>query len=215
MMTLLIMLGLGSIYIKNISARAKQTEKEIDPFCDLQYDYVFIGDSITFRNDWGYFYPDKLLVNSGIDGNKTEQVLERLEKDVYFYHPQKVILLIGINDLRDGIDPNVIASNMEQIILEMKDNLPNTKIYLESIYPINDNISTSYVKKDATNSNILKLNEYYKEIATKNEVTYIDVYSQLLDEKGELNPIYTKDGLHLSLQGYIAVTKELNEYIIK
>ena len=34
------------------------------------------------------------------------------------------------------------------------------------------------------------------------QVSYVDVYSSLLDEVGQLAEAYTTDGLHLSVAGY-------------
>ena len=214
LMTILMFVLLIVLHIKENDILEKERYKDdIGKFNKQEYDYVFLGDSITFRNDWKYFYPHNTLINSGIDGNTTEQVLQRLEADVFFYQPKKVILLIGVNDIARQIDVSTIVDNVDDIVKKIKKELPNTEIYLESIYPVNNvrfNRSHSKIK----NEKILEINNHYKNIADKYDITYIDMYSHLTDEEGNLNVIYSKDGLHLSLQGYIAVTEVLNNYIL-
>ena len=43
------------------------------------------------------------------------------------------------------------------------------------------------------------------------QVSYIDVYSSLLDEEGQLAEAYTTDGLHLSVAGYRILAQALQE----
>ena len=39
------------------------------------------------------------------------------------------------------------------------------------------------------------------------------MYSKLLDDNGNLNIDYTKEGLHLVDEGYDVVNKEINKYL--
>ena len=43
------------------------------------------------------------------------------------------------------------------------------------------------------------------------QVSYVDVYSSLLDEVGQLAEAYTTDGLHLSVAGYRILAQALQE----
>ena len=63
---------------------------------------VFLGDSITNFYDLDKFYKNKNVVNSGVNGNMTTDILDDLKTRVYRYNPSHVILLIGTNDLADG-----------------------------------------------------------------------------------------------------------------
>ena len=44
-------------------------------------------------------------------------------------------------------------------------------------------------------------------------VQFIDLYDAFLDEEGQLRPDYTTDGLHLTIAGYAALSKALQEYL--
>ncbi len=174
---------------------------------------VFFGDSITDYYDLNKYY-DNYVINSGISGNQTPDLLNRMD-DVYKYNPSKVFLLIGINDLHANRSVDEIADNIENIILEIKENRKYTQIYVESVYPINREIMTnpSVYVGNATNEDVKLLNKKIKNICNQLDVTYIDLYNKLIDENGNLKQSYTKEGLHISDEGYIEITNILKQYI--
>lgn len=181
----------------------------------LDENIVFFGDSITNGYNVEEFFPKRNVINSGISGNITENLLERMD-DVYKYNPSKVFLLIGINDLNRGYSSDEILSNMQKIINNIKTHRKYTKIYIESIYPINRNVfeDKDYsFNEDITNDTIKEINDKIKNMCKENNVEYVDVFNNLLDEEGNLKDIYTKEGLHLSDLGYFKVTSSLNKYI--
>lgn len=106
--------------------------------------------------------------------------------------------------------------SIENIISRIKENLPDTELYVESIYPINDSDDDKikpWVVGDRKNENIREMNEQIKQICEDYEVTYIDLYSILSDEDGNLKLEYTEEGLHISEEGYQVITDELKKYL--
>lgn len=177
---------------------------------------VFFGDSITEGYKVEEFFPDTYVINSGISGNQSNQLLERIEGDVYAYNPSKVFILIGINDMNHSVPQEEILNNIQKIINGIKINRKYTKIYIESIYPINRNMFDDIkygFNKEVTNDKIKEINLKIKNICKENDITYVDVYSSLIDEDGNLKSAYSKEGLHLTDLGYFKVTKVLEKYI--
>ena len=172
---------------------------------------VFLGDSITELYDLDKYYADNSVVNSGESGNVCDDILSDMYNRVYKYNPSKVFLLIGINQLPDD-ENDKIVEGIQKIIDEIHRNRPITKIYVESIYPVNIDFSKKNVK-NKDNSRIVDIN---KKIKTKvkdiDYVEYINVYDKLIDED-KLNKEYTEDGLHLNDKGYEIVTDVLKKYI--
>ena len=65
-----------------------------------------------------------------------------------------------------------------------------------------------------SNKKIQDLNQAYQELAQAyHQVSYVDVYSSLLDEVGQLAEAYTTDGLHLSVAGYRILAQALQEIV--
>ncbi len=197
--------------IKVITKKEDIVEKVVDN------NYLFLGDSITEQYDLKEYYEGYPVVNSGVSGDFTSSIVENMKKRVYDYNPSKVFLLIGINDLRNGKDVSEIVSNTKEIIKLIKENRPYSEIYLESIYPINktddDKISDSVKDIEFDNEKIIEVNNLLKDFAKDEKITYVDLYNKLVDDDGNLNISYTKDGLHISSEGYKFITKELMKYI--
>lgn len=197
--------------VKVVTKKEEVVEKVVDN------NYLFLGDSITEQYDLKEYYEDYPVVNSGVSGDFTSSIVENMKKRVYDYNPSKVFLLIGINDLRNGKDVSEIVSNTKEIIELIKENRPYSEIYLESIYPINktddDKISDSVRDIEFDNEKIIEVNDLLKDLAKDEKITYVDLYNKLIDDDGNLNISYTKDGLHISSEGYECITKELMKYI--
>ena len=195
------------------------TEKKIENAKTYKYDnFVFLGDSITDWYPFEEFYsPDVPIINSGFAGYTSEDLLKNMDETVYKYNPTKVFIQVGTNDLnRDNHDIDKVYKNIVKIIKNIKSNRPSTKVYLESIYPINTSNDERIDKVCVgirENVEIVELNKKLKDFCDKNDVVYINLYDKLSDAGGDLRLDYTKEGLHLSDKGYLAVSNELKKYI--
>lgn len=192
----------------------KEIIKEV-PVVDNNY--VFLGDSITDWYDLDKYFEGLPVVNSGVSGYSTNNILNNMNKMVYQYNPSKVFILIGINDLELKVDDDVVVNNIRKIVQGIKKNRRYAKIYVESIYPINnsddDKIEGSIINGNRKNSDIIDINNKLVKLAEEEGVTYIDLHKELVDDNGLLKIEYTVDGLHLSSEGYEKVTEVLREYI--
>lgn len=180
--------------------------------------YVFVGDSITWMYKLSDYYKKMPVVNSGGDGNTTDDIVKNIKSRIYDYNPSKVFILIGTNDIIYGKSDDHIISNIDKIIKVIKKNRPNCEIYIESIYPINntDNEKIHHdMVKNRTNSRINKINKKIKKICILNNVKYINIHDLLLDKDGNLKLEYTNEGLHINPNGYKIITREIKKYIEK
>ncbi len=176
--------------------------------------YLFLGDSITDFYDLDKYYNDLPVVNSGISGNTTDDILNDMKKRAYQYNPSKVFLLIGTNDLIHNKSNEEIVEKVEKIIEEIKENRSKAEIYLQSIYPVNYKLSPNMVK-NRKNDDIKEINEKLEDYCEDNDITYIDMYDLLKDKDDNFSSEYTKDGLHPNDDGYEVITKELKKYLDK
>ena len=183
-----------------------------------QYNTVFLGDSITHAYDLDKYFPIINTVNSGINGDNADMILTSLEERVYQYNPTKVFLLVGTNDIRDELTTKHITKTIEKIITSIKNNKPNIKIYVISVYPVNTNnekyeqINMNSVG-NRTNEKIIELNKSIRTMCKMNHIEYINIYDELLDEEGNLDIKYTLEGLHLTEEAYQKITNILIEYL--
>ncbi len=160
---------------------------------------IFLGNSITQIGDWKKLLNDSTVINRGIGGDITFGVLKRLD-DVIRRQPSKLFLLIGINDIGKDIPDAVIADNILKIIGRVQAESPSTKIYVQSILPLNPdvpNFPQHYDKQE----HVLNANKLIKKVTEDAHCTYVKIHDLFTDKQGRLDAKYTADGLHLTPAG--------------
>ncbi len=176
--------------------------------------YVFLGDSITDYYDLDKYYQDVPVVNSGISGNKCNDILDNLQDRVFKYNPTKVFLLIGTNDIAyTDIENEELVDRIIEICDKIHEKREETEIYVQSIYPVNRKADSNMVA-GRNNERIKEINKLIKEKVEEKKYKYLDMYSILKDKEDNLDLAYTYDGLHISDKGYKVITKEINKIIL-
>lgn len=196
-------------------AKLQQNYRELNQLSVKDPDIIFIGDSIVeYYPLYELLQTDKRLVNRGIRGYKTDLLLENLDAHLFGQALDKVFILIGTNDIGKEMPQTETLSNLEAVIQEISRDYPLAQLQLLSVLPVNEDPaykSTVYVR---SNEKIQALNQAYRQLANAYmNVQFIDLYDAFLDEKGQLRPDYTTDGLHLTISGYVALSKTLQEYL--
>lgn len=173
-------------------------------------DIIMLGNSITDYAHWNELLQINEVRNRGISGDISFGVLERL-KEVTEGKPAKVFILIGINDIARNIPDSVILDNYKRIIRRIKTESPRTKIYFNTLLPVNNTFTArNHFNRD---EHILFINEELKKMERSENITVIDIHSQFLDADNRLDRQYTYDGLHLNAAGYQRWATILKVYI--
>ena len=60
------------------------------------------------------------VINAGIPGNTTADALKRLETDVLERSPRIVLITLGGNDMKNGVDKGVAFTNLRKIVEEIQ-----------------------------------------------------------------------------------------------
>jgi len=160
---------------------------------------IFLGDSITDGCEWSELLQNQNIKNRGISSDTTYGVLNRLD-NVIKSNPNKVFLMIGINDISNGVAIQEIISNYDKILGKITKELPNTKIFVQSILPINGIIYNAN-KNLTNNEKVIICNKEIHLLSEKYNLSYIDLYS-LMSYQDQLNINLTNDGVHLNDKGY-------------
>ncbi len=162
---------------------------------------VFLGNSITENGDWNELFKNKHIVNRGIGGDVCFGLLNRID-EVVASKPKTIFLMIGINDIGRSVPVDIIAGKIQEIIQAIKNKSPKTKLYLQSVLPINEEVIWYNYMKNKSDQIVL-LNEKLKPLAKEEGIHFLDLYTQFADKNGQLLPEYTADGIHLSAAGYL------------
>jgi lysophospholipase L1-like esterase len=164
---------------------------------------VFMGDSITdaWGRSRGKFFPGKPYINRGISGQTTPQMLIRFRPDVINLKPKVVVILAGTNDIAGNTGPESLA-DIEANFTSMVElaEASHIRVVVSSVMPVCDYIKPQTARRPP--DEIIALNQWLEEYATKNNLIYLDYYSAMIDDHKMLKQDLTYDGLHPNDAGY-------------
>jgi len=188
------------IYPNPFSAGLKK-ENRIELFEEFSssVEVVFIGDSITEEAEWSEFFPHLKVANRGVTGDKTSDVLNRIDS-IISITPNTAFIMLGINDISGKIPIDEIVYNYGSIISSLKDK--GISVFVQST--IQCQVSKCG-QKFVTKVNLL--NEKLLALANDYDVPF--VFLADLSKTEGLDFAYTYDGVHLSAKGYIYWIKQI------
>jgi lysophospholipase L1-like esterase len=158
---------------------------------------VFFGDSIT--QGWASLatdFPNFKVANRGISGDTTRGLRYRLKGDVIDVKPKAVAMLIGTNDLDQGAEPELVATNLKAIVSELHAALPAMPIVISKVMPRGP-------KPEKYPEKIQQLNALY-EAAFRDDklITFCDTWTLFDDGTGQCKKEEFPDMLHPNAAGY-------------
>ncbi|MBL8270108.1 GDSL-type esterase/lipase family protein [Steroidobacter sp.] len=174
---------------------------------------VFLGDSITeFWTDLAELQTASVaIINRGIRGQNSSQMLLRFEDDAIALKPACIVLLCGTNDLRSyvGNASSVAGSARERIVRNvtaMADIAQARRVVLclGALPPVN---LAHPVHRDP--AAIVAINVWLAEFAASRQLGFIDYHRVLMNEAGHLDAMFSEDGLHPNTAGYNRMRREL------
>ena len=185
-------------------ARYRDANAKLGPPASNEDRVVFMGDSITDIWHLDKSFPGRPYVNRGIGGQTTPQMLIRLRPDVIALAPRVVVILAGTNDISGNTGPMTlgeIEANL-QTMCELA-RLHSIRVVLASVLPVNNYTERSKLFFPLRPPDqILELNRWIKDYATRNNYIHLDYFSAMVDDKGLLQRDLSEDGLHPNDKGY-------------
>lgn len=187
--------------------RYEKANKELPTPTKKEKRVVFMGNSIT--EGWVKIHPEFFKENNyigrGISGQTSYQFLLRFRNDVIQLKPKLVIINAGTNDIAENSGPfdiDITFGNIASMAELAKAN--KIKVILTSVLP-----TTGFKwNKELTDvpERIEALNARIKAYAKANKIPYVDYYEPMVSRpERALNPSYSKDGVHPTLDGYLVM----------
>lgn len=168
---------------------------------------VLMGDSITFHWTPEYLPASSSLnlINRGIPGQNTTQMLLRFEDDVIALKPAAVVILGGTNDLRAYVgDPAAagpdMIERMARNVTAMADIAQGrgVKVILCAVPPV----GTDHVKLARDPGTIVKVNAWLRSFAQSRDLPFVDYHAVLANATEDLPSRLSVDGIHPNADGY-------------
>ena len=178
--------------------------------------FAAFGDSITHGGaafipagqlscQWETFC-EVPVKNLGRSGDTTAMMLDRFDRDVLPFNPKVLVIMGGVNDIREGAKAEDVIKNLVAIREKcLANNI--TPVFL-AITSMNPSIIKTYLTDGDWLTERNKLNEWI------NKNSYcLDFNVKLNDEQGYLKAEYTPDGLHPNLKGKKIMGESIDEYL--
>jgi lysophospholipase L1-like esterase len=174
---------------------------------------AFLGDSIT-QGGWndpkGYVRltvaglkangVEIEVIPAGISGQKSNQMLERLERDVLSKKPQWMTLSCGVNDVWHGVK-GVPLEEYKKNIREIVDKCAEAKVKVVIL-------TATVIKEQLDNADNQKLaayNDFLRELAKEKQLPLADLnamfQARIKEANTPDNKVLTKDGVHMNDAG--------------
>ena len=176
---------------------------------------LLIGNSITHywageptaslargTDSWEKLFKGKVVRNLGFGWDRIENALWRIyHGELDGYDAEKVILLMGTNNLDKNTD-NEIIDGIRELVRAVRHRQPKAQIYVAGILP-----------RAWKEGRVAALNELLQVRLHAEEATYVDMSSEFLQPNGRIiNELFT-DGLHPNKEGYQRMAKMLEKVI--
>ncbi|MFW7269674.1 GDSL-type esterase/lipase family protein [Gluconacetobacter sp. Hr-1-5] len=193
----------------------QQANEALKASADRRPRIVMMGDSITFhwQPDERPFPQTLNVLNRGVVGQNTDQMVLRFEDDVVALDPVAVVIAGGANDARIYAGQPALArasviARIRRNVTAMADiaQAHHIRVIIAAITPCND---CAALNRDP--ETIVAANAWLRGFAAGRHYPYADYFSVLADAKGTLPADLTTDGLHPTKAGYARMWVQLQQ----
>lgn len=178
-------------------------------------DIVMLGNSLTeLGGDWNKLLRWKRIRNRGIAGDDAAGIMGRLIQ-ILPGKPKKLFLMVGVNDLSHNLSPEQVVELCKQVIEKIRREAPETKLYVQSLLPINESFGRWKTLEGKTDD-VARINRALRIYCAAQGITYINLFAKFVRHgTNEMRKELTVDGLHLTPFGYKVWAFELRKYVIE
>lgn len=159
---------------------------------------VFLGDGLTAGGHWNEWLPEYEVINLGVSGNTSDEVIGGLESVIQLA-PDAIVIHVGTNDLGWRRSDEYVVRNLETVLHRLRKALPGTRLLIQSVFPRERDFSQT----------IKSINRHIRQYASTQHAEYLDMWPALAQPDGEIDPAYSEDRLHLTPEGYQVWLAEL------
>lgn len=196
----------GDAWLKLHEAHVKTVQANQGPI-----DVLLVGDSITIQwgTSWHKHFPNLRAINIGIGGDKTQNVLWRLDHGgVEGLEPKAIVLMIGNNNMFFTPETGIQAAalGIQMCVKNLREKFPASAIIVAKILPAHSPGTRFYedIKRTNTALDSLKLD-------VDPDLRVLELWSDFTIADGTIKKdLFTEDNIHLSPAGYAVYAEKLS-----
>ncbi len=159
------------------------------------------GDEESQYSFWMMkIHPEWRVLNRGINGERSDQVRARFQRDVLAARPDYTIILAGVNDVYQGFPAEHVKQNLNRMY---------ASALLERIMPLAATILPYNTMSKQDYNPILGINEWIKATAVRRKSLFCDTYATVADPYHPDKLRSSPDGLHPDVSGYRSMGEAL------
>ena len=157
------------------------------------------------------------VINAGVGGNNTMDLIARIQHDCLDHKPDLTILMAGTNDMNSKkyVPLNEYEKNMQQMIIMMKK--IKSEVLLLNLLPVYEPYlfarhDKNFYEPEGHSGRLLEMNASIERMAKQNKIAFLNMF-HIFNRVGNVstaassflkNEINSKiaDGLHPTAEGY-------------
>jgi lysophospholipase L1-like esterase len=138
-------------------------------------------------------HPEWTVLNRGINGQRSDEILARFERDVVPEAADYVIILAGVNDVYQGYPSEFVEQNLQAMY---------SKAFEEDIVPIAATILPYNTASSSESAIINELNRWIENTARRLAIPFCDTHRVVADPNAPNRLSSSPEGLHPDVSGY-------------
>lgn len=166
-------------------------------------DVIFLGDSITQgwegegAEHWQRAFAPLGALNLGVSGDRTENVLWRLEQaPIGRLNPKAIVLLIGTNNLGHGTHTGEeTLAGVQRVIETLRNQAPQARLFVLEVFPRGERFNSM-------RGELAQLNQSLRARQAELGCETLAIGDRWVQRDGSISSVDMPDHLHLSAAAY-------------
>ncbi|MBE5824591.1 MAG: lysophospholipase [Butyrivibrio sp.] len=162
-----------------------------------------------------------VIYNRGISGYTIPELLESMDEQIFDLEPSVIFINIGTNDIsRPEETSEGFEADYRNVLSQIKEKLPKTKVYVMAYYPVNVELAKKVVAwpeaplaAELRLQRLDKANDIAESLAKEMGYEFINVNDGLAGVDGQTRKEYSTDGIHMWPKAYEIIFDNMSKYI--
>ena len=162
-----------------------------------------------------------VIYNRGISGYTIPELLESMDEQIFDLEPSVIFINIGTNDIsRPEETAEGFEADYRNVLSQIKERLPKTKVYVMAYYPVNVELAKKVVAwpeaplaAELRLQRLDKANAIAEILAKEMGYEFINVNDGLAGVDGQTRKEYSTDGIHMWPKAYEIIFDNMSKYI--